>query len=147
MVFDMARKKAYKDIREHWGGRYEEWEWSVYKIVQDAWSKVSVINAKDAPYLISEMKATARSIAKWTWKNITPAKFQTFVELTHLPHQQSARGKKGGLASGEARLALTSDKREQARELRAGGMTTREIGQMLGVNHTTIVRWIKLHQN
>jgi hypothetical protein len=147
MVFDMARKKAYKDIREHWGGRYEEWEGSVYKIVQDAWSKVSVINAKDAPYLISEMKATARSIAKWTWKNTTPAKFQTFVELTHLPHQQSARGKKGGIASGEARLALTSDKREQARELRAGGMTTREIGQMLGVNHTTIVRWIKLHQN
>jgi DNA-directed RNA polymerase specialized sigma24 family protein len=101
------------------------------------------MNTKNAPYLISEMKATARSIARYTWKNTTPSGFQAYVEMTHLPHQQSARGKKGGIASGEARLALSSDKREQARELKAGGMTTREIGQMLGVSAMTISRWTK----
>jgi DNA invertase Pin-like site-specific DNA recombinase len=78
---------------------------------------------------------------------MTPGSFQTYVEMTHLPHQQSARGKKGGIASGEARLTLTSDKREQARELRAGGMKQVEIAQMLGVNQSTIQRWLKSHQD
>jgi transposase-like protein len=63
--------------------------------------------------------------------------------MTHLPHQQKARQAK----SVESRLIKTQDKREQAIELRNGGMTVRDIGKLLGVNHTTIVRWIKLHQN
>jgi hypothetical protein len=138
MVFDMARKKAYKDIREHWGGRYEEWEGSVYKIVQDAWSKVSVINVKDAPYLISEMKATARSIAKWTWEKITQSSFQEYVEMTHLPHQQSERQAK----SVESRLIKTQDKREQAREMKNSGISIAEIARILQVSRPTIYSWI-----
>jgi DNA invertase Pin-like site-specific DNA recombinase len=58
---------------------------------------------------------------------------------THLPHQQKARQAK----SVESRLIKTQNKREQARELRAGGMTVREIGQMLGVGIATISRWTK----
>jgi DNA invertase Pin-like site-specific DNA recombinase len=57
--------------------------------------------------------------------------------MTHLPHQQKARQAK----SVESRLIKTQDKREQAIELRNGGMTVREIGQLLGVSAMTISRW------
>jgi len=146
-VFDMTRKKAYRLIRDYWGGSYESWEKACFDLVKEAWGIVSAYNIKSAPYLMSEMKATARSIASYVWEKMTPSSFQAYVEMTHLPHQQARRGKKGGIKSGEARLMKSEDKREQARELRASGVTVREIGELLGVNHTTIVRWIKAHQN
>jgi DNA-binding NarL/FixJ family response regulator len=136
-------KKAYSAIRNFWGCQYDEWEKFCLKLVEDAWGVVSAMNAKNAPYLISEMKATARSIAKYTWKNTTPSGFQAYVEMTHLPHQQSRRGK----ASGVARLALSAEKREQAIELSRGGMKQKEIAQMLGVNQSTVQRWLKPSSN
>jgi predicted transcriptional regulator len=63
--------------------------------------------------------------------------------MTHLPHQQSNRGVKSGVA----RLSLSADKREQAIELKAGGMKQVEIAKMLGVNQSTVQRWLKSHQN
>jgi hypothetical protein len=147
-VFDIVRKWAYKAIRDYWGGSYESWLSAVNQAVSEAWAGIeSSFSKSNHDYLLSERRATAKSIAKWTWRKMTPSSFSTLVELTHLPHQQSARGKKGGIASGEARLALSSDKREQARELRAGGMKQVEIAQMLGVNQSTIQRWLKSHQD
>ncbi|NCB43488.1 MAG: hypothetical protein EOM59_12850 [Clostridia bacterium] len=142
-VFDIARKKAYKLIRDYWGVRYQDWEKACFNLVQDAWSLVSTYNSKSAPYLISEMKSTAKSIAGYTWEKMTPSGFQAYVEMTHLPHQQSRRGK----ASGVARLALSADKREQAIELSRGGMKQVEIAQILDVNQSTVQRWLKSHQN
>ena len=118
MVFDMLRKWAYSEIRNYWQTDYKQWEKACFEQIQRIWAGVSVKYDKSHPYLISEMKASAKSVAKWTWKNTTQSGFQTYVELTHLPHQQSARGKKSGIA----RLALSSDKREQAIELSNGGM-------------------------
>ncbi len=141
-VFDIARKKAYSAIRNFWGCQYDEWEKFCLKLVEDAWGVVSAMNAKNAPYLISEMKATARSIAKYTWKNTTPSGFQAYVEMTHLPHQQAKRGKKGGVASGVARLALSAEKREQAIELSRGGMKQNNIAAMLEVSTGTISKWL-----
>lgn len=143
MVFDMARKKAYTLIREYWGGQYQNWENACFKLVQDAWSVVSVYNSKSAPYLTSEMNATARSIASYTWKHTTPSGFQTYVEMTHLPHQQAKRG----VASGKARLALSADKREQAVELSKSGMKQGEVAKLLGVGQGTISKWLVMHQN
>ena len=142
-VFDIARKKAYTAIREHWGGRYKDWEDSCFKLVKDAWSVVSAHNTKSAPYLMSEMKATARSIASYTWKHTTQSSFQAYVEMTHLPHQQKARQAK----SVASRLAKSQDKREQAIELRNGGMVVREIAELLSVGTATVNRWLALHQN
>jgi hypothetical protein len=143
-VFDMVRKWAYKAIRGYWGGSLDAWHQAVYQALSEAWAKIeSGYSSASHPYLVSERKATAKSIAKWTWRKMTPSSFQTYVEMTHLPHQQKARQAK----SVESRLIKTQDKREQAIELRNGGMTVRDIGELLGVNHTTIVRWIKSHQN
>lgn len=142
-VFDIARKKAYSAIRNFWECQYDEWEKFCLKLVEDAWGVVSAMNAKNAPYLISEMKATARSIAKYTWKNTTPSGFQTYVEMTHLPHQQARRGKKGGVASGVARLALSADKREQAIEMSTHGISVTEIANILKVSRPTVYSWLK----
>jgi uncharacterized protein YjcR len=46
-----------------------------------------------------------------------------------------------------ARLALSYDKREQAIELRKGGMKQVEIAQMLGVTDRTIRNWLAMHQD
>lgn len=141
-VFDMARKKAYSVIRNYWGCTYDEWEKVCLKLVEDAWSVVSATNSKNTPYLISEMKATARSIAKYTWRNTTPRGFQTYVEMTHLSHQQKARQVK----SVESRLMKSQDKRDQAIELSMGGMKQKEIAQILGVTDRTIRNWLVTYQ-
>lgn len=146
-VFDLVRGWAYKEIRNYWGKSYKEWLMVVQEKTKTVWHNIQGNYNKQSPYSVAEMRATARSIAKWTWNNTTPSGFQVYVEMTHLPHKQKARGKKGGIASGKARLALSSDKREQAKELRAGGMKQAEIASLLGVTKGTISKWLVMHQN
>ena len=57
--------------------------------------------------------------------------------------RQSFKGKR----SGEVRLALNLDKREQAIELSKGGMKQKEIAAMLNVTDRTIRNWLAMHQN
>ena len=47
--------------------------------------------------------STAKSVAKWTWQNLTPGGFRDYVERTHTPEIQAKRGKVGGVRSGEVR--------------------------------------------
>jgi predicted transcriptional regulator len=63
--------------------------------------------------------------------------------MTHLPHTQAKRGK----ASGQARLALSADKREQAIELSKGGMKQIEIAKLLGVGQGTVSKWLAIDRN
>jgi hypothetical protein len=105
-------------IRDYWGGSLDAWHQAVYQAVSEAWAGIESGYSSSHHYLVSERKATAKSIAKWTWKNITQSSFQAYVEMTHLPHQQKARQAK----SVESRLIKTQDKRDQAIELRNGGL-------------------------
>ena len=54
--------------------------------------------------------------------------------------RQSFKGKR----SGEVRLALSSDKREQAIELKAQGVKVSEIAKILSVHRDTVYTWINL---
>jgi hypothetical protein len=138
-VFDMVRKWAYKAIRDYWGCSYESWLSAVNQAVSEAWAGIeSGYSSASHPYLVSERKATAKSIAKWTWRKMTPSSFSTYVEMTHLPHQQKARQVK----SVESRLIATADKREQAREMKNSGISIAEIARILQVSRPTIYSWI-----
>ena len=56
--------------------------------------------------------------------------------------RQAARGRLGGKASGAVRLAKATQDAQKARELRAGGLTQREVAEALGVHRTTVYRML-----
>lgn len=147
-LFEKGRKWAYKAVREYWAPNgLPRWSESVL-------SQLQALNddfPQPLPY--AEVKASAKSIANWTWQRMTPAGLQDLIERTHTPEQQAERGRKGGLkatnqadagkASGEARRLGKEQDRATARILRAQGRTQAEIAAYLGVNQGTIARWLK----
>ena len=52
----------------------------------------------------------------------------------------------GGLKSGVTRATANEDKREQAKEMRATGMTLQAIADRLEVGKGTISKWLKKWQ-
>ena len=121
----------------------------------DGWNAwVSVVNSKALIYNADfktpiegrEVWHIAKSVAKWTWRNLSAEGFSQW---------QAAQGKKGGKrnsveaqaakgrASGKARLSASEDKRSSARLMRASGMTLREIAAELHVGKSTVSDWLK----
>jgi hypothetical protein len=127
-LFDRVRMFSYKEVRSHRTSDFR----SFYDTILN---KAVAYNDFRVPLGISEIKSTAKSISKWVWARDGRAE-EAFIK------RQSFKGKR----SGEARLALSADKREQAIELSKGGMTVREIGELLGVHYSTVSRWVALHQ-
>lgn len=135
-TFDDLRHWAYVAIRQGWP-TYERWFEAVLTRAQG----INVQFSQPLPY--SEIKATARSVAKWTHKHFDPASLQDLIDRTHTPELQAERGRLGGIKSGKVRLAKTADKRSEALVLRQCGMSQRAIAVALGVNQSTVVRWLK----
>jgi hypothetical protein len=128
-LFDRVRMFSYKEVRKHRESNFK----GFYEAIIN---KAMAYNDFSAPLGISEVTATAKSISKWVWARDGRAE-EAFIK------RQSFKGKR----SGEARLALSADKQEQAIELSKSGMRQVEIAQLLGVNQSTVQRWIKAHQN
>ncbi len=145
-LFDDGRKWAYSAIKSHWAPNgLPQWSEAVLERLMD-------INGQFLePLPFSEVKATARSIAKWTWTHITPQGRQDLIQRTHTPEKQAERGRKatnqadiaalGGKASGQARRWSREQQRATARLLRARGMTYMAIADELGVPFQTIWTW------
>lgn len=131
MMFDTVRFWAYKAIRAHLNGGYDVWYAEVLKVA---------INANEAfldPLGYSEVKATAKSVARWVWRNHTEAhaKFIT---------RQSEKGRKGDSShGGKARSAQYSDMRQEALKLHLQGLTIKEISTHLNVHRNSVSKWIK----
>lgn len=140
-LFDNARHWAYKTIREFWGPNYKHnWNDTVY-------SYVEAINAQFiVPLPISEVKAIAKSVSKWTYREFTPERFR---------QSQAAKGKKGGLAGlkeNKAKAGRISkgggrpDKKAllpNVLELKAAGCSNRVIAESLKLSPSTISLWIR----
>lgn len=135
MMFDIVRFWAYKAIREHLGSGYDGWYAEVLK---------EAINANTAflsPLPYSEVKSTAKSVARWVWRNHAEAHAK-FIE------RQAIKGRKGGLKSdsshgGKARSAQYSDIRQEALKLHLQGLSIKEISTHLNIHRNSVSKWIK----
>lgn len=137
IMFDVVRKWAYKAIRACLDDGYDSWYQKVLNMS---------INANGAfldPLPYSEVKATAKSIAKWVWRNHHSAEFQAMFS-----EKQARKGRKGGLSSdsshgGKARSQQYSDLRQQALQLHIQGVNNTQIAKQLNVSRMTINRWFR----
>lgn len=91
-LFDSVRKWAYKAIRQGWPD-HDQW-------LEAVKTRAHGYNARFAdPLPASEVEQTAKSIAKWTHRNISSAGFSAW---------QAAQGAKGGKRSGVTRRKGTA---------------------------------------
>lgn len=125
-LFNTLRRWAYKAIRDFWGGSLERWR-SMCR------NQAELFNIYTNPLPLSEVKSCAYSVAKWTWNKITAREFSRIQQ-------------KRSIAANEKRWAPSQQHREDmqvsARLMRAKGMPYRMIGEMLGIDHSRIYRWL-----
>jgi hypothetical protein len=122
-MFEKGRHWAYKAIRDYMHHHSShEWERAVR-------AKIEAINSTfEQPLPHSEVKATAKSIAKWVWQRFSYGEFSAI---------QAKRGAKGGKAKG---LAYT-EKREQALQLLQQGFSQADVAKQLSISTRTLRNW------
>ena len=105
-----------------------EWEQAVK-------THMEAINAGfEVPLPHSEVKATAKSIAKWVWQRFS---YGDFSEI------QAKRGAKGGKKGGIVRSAQYAELRIQAKLMHEQGMSIKVISETLEVHRNSISAWIR----
>ena len=127
-MFEKGRRWAYTAIRDymHHNSSYE-WERAVR-------AQIEAINSGfEQPLPHSEVKATAKSIAKWVWQRFS---YGDFSEI------QAKRGAKGGKKGGIVRSAQYAELRIQAKLMHEQGMNKTQIAKHLGVTRMTIINWL-----
>lgn len=143
-MFDTVRYWAYKAIRAHLSDGFDNWHSEVLEQTKNA------NNAFIQPLPYSEVKATAKSIARWVWRNHNSAEFQqAFSE------KQAKRGKKGALVAnakganqkgGKARSKQYYDMRQEALKMHIIAKSIKEISTLLNVHRNTVSNWLKDYQ-
>ncbi len=137
VLFDKARKWAYGSIAVFWRpGGFENWHQAVLAHLE------SLNGQFPAPLPFSEIKATAKSIARWTWRTLTPDRHYALVERTHTREIQAARGRR----SGAVRRKMCQNIRGLARARAAQGMSYRKIAADLGISLGTVHNYLRQSQ-
>lgn len=125
MVFDMAREWAYAHVAQ-----YED----IINFGACVMEKVEQLNAALAvPMRSNEVLNIARSITRWTWKNMRCGRVSAAFS-----RKQAGRGKLGGLAKG----AANSEKRARALLMSSEGTPQTAIAAELGITTRTIRFWL-----
>jgi hypothetical protein len=127
-MFEKGRRWAYTAIRDYMHHHSSSaWEHAVK-------THLEAINSTFEPPLPhSEVKATAKSIAKWVWQRFS---YGDFSEI------QAKRGAKGGKKGGIVRSAQYAELRIQAKLMHEQGMNKTQIAKHLGVTRMTIINWL-----
>lgn len=128
-MFEQGRQWAYVAVREYLHHNSSlEWERAVK-------ARLETINSGfEEPLPYSEVKATAKSIAKWVWQRFSYGDFSAI---------QAKRGAKGGKKGGAVRSAQYQPKRIEAAQLKAEGLNNTQIAKQLGVSRMTVIRWLE----
>ena len=135
-VFDNVREWAYSAVRAYWRPNgYVNWTDTEITACTSA-------NAfgleQGGPLPVSEIKATAKSIARWIWQRFTPAGFSQV---------QAHRGAKGGriggkVSKGGGRPSKEAYLRPVVQQLKAQGYSNRDIADDLGIGSATVSRYL-----
>ena len=128
-MFEKGRRWAYTAIRDYMHHHSSSaWEHAVK-------THLEAINSTFEPPLPhSEVKATAKSIAKWVWQRFS---YGDFSEI------QAKRGAKGGKKGGIVRSAKYAELRIQAKLMHEQGMSIKVISETLEVHRNSISAWIR----
>lgn len=119
-IFENVRVWSYREVRRFWKKSLREWQDAVEHRCWEENAKFSVPLGK------SEIRQIAKSIARWTWRRVTPEGFSEWQR------------------SNIKRRWLEESKKELGVKLLDEGMTPLEVSQELGVSARTCRRWKEL---
>ena len=131
-MFEKTRQWAYKAIRQGWPG-FDGWQAAVIE-------RATGYNVQfEQPLPANEVRHTAKSIAKWTHRNLTPAGFSAV---------QAARGAKGGrLSKGGGRPSNSgkalADLLPEVLRLKAQGYSNRDIAEDLQISAGSVSNYLR----
>jgi hypothetical protein len=126
-LFDYLSNWAYRAIRQGYP-QYDRWFEAVF-------TRAEAYNNQQfaSPLPLSEVRATAKSIAKFTHKNFSAAGFSAW---------QARQGAKGGRKSKRpTQSGSMAELLPQVLLMQAQGYSNRMISDDLGIGSATISRW------
>ena len=134
-VFDNVREWAYSAVREYWRPNgYEAWADAVRAACESA---NAFGREQGGPLPPNEIKATAKSIARWVWQRFNPAAFSAV---------QAHRGAKGGKVSkggGRPRdSGRAAELLPEVLRLKGLGYSNRDIAEDLGIGSASVSRYL-----
>ena len=118
-LFEKLRRWAYRAIRQGWP-EYERWHVAVLE-------RARAYNDFEAPLPDNEVRAIAKSVAKWTHQNLSLAGFASV---------QAARGERKG-------KKLRDDMMARVKEMADQQASVTDIAHEVGVSRQTIYNWIR----
>lgn len=136
-MFDTVRYWAYKAIREHVHLGIDSWHKTVLEQAQMA------NQAFLEPLLYSEVKATAKSIARWVWRNHNSVEFQRLFSLKQSTRAKAGVAKGNTSKGGKARSAKYSDIRKEVHKLHLKGMKVSHIAKQLEISRPSVYSYLK----
>lgn len=121
-IFNSLRHWAYRARMKREWASYEEWRLACLE-------RAVSYNTFPTPLPMGEIKATVKSVAKWVWEKITPEGFSAV---------QAARGRRGGMKSGEVRRSKAKTKQGLLFSLE--GLPVRTVAAITGISKSTVSR-------
>lgn len=125
-LFEKLRQWSYKAIRQGWPS-YEQW---LDACLTRAQGLNLGMQSPQGAMDFNEVRAIAKSVAKWTHQRFSERGFADYVAKSHTSEIQSYRGKMKG-----------KTRREQGIELLAQGRTVEEVMAITGASRRTVFYW------
>lgn len=127
-LFEALRRRAYREVfgfRE--GGCYETWARFILETARK-------LNSYAQPLPDSEVKATAKSVAKWTWRHFGQgAAVERFIDRQKARQRRSAMARKGSVSDAIVRAVAGLQRAGQR-------VTVSAVARIAGVSRPTVYK-------